>query len=183
MNEHLRTSPAGRAIIKHYETLHDGDLKTPGLQPQLCPTGWWTVGYGHRVIDPATKRPISYKTPGGKARALQLFPALTTADADKLLQQDCCAREHTLYRRITVPLNQHQFDALLSLEYNVGAISQDSTIRKHINAGRWDAAANEFPKWNKGRDENGKLVELRGLTRRRATEQGLFQRNELKFPL
>lgn len=39
----------GREIVKHYESLHDGDLKQIGLQPKLCPAGIWTQGYGRAM--------------------------------------------------------------------------------------------------------------------------------------
>lgn len=37
------------AFLKSFEGLHDGDSKTPYLQPALCSAGYWTVGWGHRL--------------------------------------------------------------------------------------------------------------------------------------
>jgi lysozyme len=39
------------ALVMHYESLHDGDMKTIGLQPKMCPAGYWTEGYGSLILD------------------------------------------------------------------------------------------------------------------------------------
>jgi lysozyme len=36
-------------LIKHFESLHDGDLSKIGLQPKQDCAGIWTVGYGHAL--------------------------------------------------------------------------------------------------------------------------------------
>lgn len=68
------------------------------------------------------------------------------------------------------PCSQGQFDALVSLAYNIGLsrLRTSTLLRKHI-ARDYPGAAAEFPKWNK---QKGKV--LRGLTRRRADEQALY---------
>lgn len=72
---------------------------------------------------------------------------------------------------ITVPLNQHQFDSLVSFTYNVGTGAlRDSTLRRRLNAGEYGAVREELAKWNKA----GGTV-LPGLTRRRAAEADLFE--------
>ena len=38
----MKTSQIGIDLIKHFEGLHDGDLKKIGLQPKKCPAGIWT---------------------------------------------------------------------------------------------------------------------------------------------
>ena len=38
----MKTSQIGISLIKHFEGLHDGDLKKIGLQPKKCPAGIWT---------------------------------------------------------------------------------------------------------------------------------------------
>jgi len=175
-----RTSEAGIAIIKHFETLHDGNLKVIGLQPKACPTGWWTVGYGRVVIDPKTKARLNTKDPAHARRALELFPALTEEQAVAMLQEDLRAREQIVLKRITAPLSQQQFDALVSLEYNTGAIGARTTIVRVLNEKRYDSAALEFLKWTKGR-VNGELRSLPGLVRRRKSEHHLWTTGEVRF--
>ena len=43
-------------LIKHYESLHDGNLKEIGIQPKMDPVGIWTIGWGHAIADPITKQ-------------------------------------------------------------------------------------------------------------------------------
>ena len=47
----MKTSQVGINLIKHFEGLHDGDLKEIGLQPKKCPAGIWTQGYGSAMRD------------------------------------------------------------------------------------------------------------------------------------
>ncbi|HRH68785.1 MAG TPA: lysozyme [Flavobacteriales bacterium] len=169
----LHTSPLGLQVIRHFEQLHDGNLKKAGLQPKACPAGWWTVGYGHVVVDPVTKKRLGTAVPSNEARALELYPFMSESQAEGLLQKDLRPRENTVDARITAGLTQWQFDALVSLEYNTGAIAANGTIVKLVNAGKMLEAADFFLKWNKGR-VNGLLQELKGLTRRRKCERELF---------
>jgi len=79
--------------------------------------------------------------------------------------------ERAVRKLVTVPLNSHQFDALVSFCYNCGEGNLSrSTLLKKVNAGDHVGAAKEFHKWNKG---GGKV--LPGLTRRRASESLLYQ--------
>lgn len=69
------------------------------------------------------------------------------------------------------PLNQNQFDALVSFTYNVGAGAlEQSGLRRVLNAGNFGAVRGELAKWNKA----GSVV-LPGLTRRRRAEADLFE--------
>ena len=65
---------------------------------------------------------------------------------------------------------QHQFDALVSFAYNLGAdnLKTSTLLRKH-NAGDHAGAAAEFGKWNKAKGQV-----MKGLTRRRAAEAALY---------
>lgn len=71
-------------------------------------------------------------------------------------------------------LNQNQFDALISLAYNIGIKGlKGSSVYRNIKACNYRATADSFLAWNKGRI-NGKLTVLKGLTKRRAKERELF---------
>ena len=65
---------------------------------------------------------------------------------------------------------QHQFDAMVSLAYNIGMgnFSASTLLRKH-KAGDHAGAAAQFAVWNKA---NKKV--MAGLTRRRAAEAALY---------
>jgi lysozyme len=69
-----------------------------------------------------------------------------------------------------VLLEQHQWDALVSLCFNIGpaALARSSVIR-HLNAGNRQAAADAFRAWNRA---GGRVLE--GLRRRREEERVLF---------
>ena len=47
----MKTNQEGINLIKHFESLHDGDLKQIGLQPKMDPIGIWTEGYGRAMRD------------------------------------------------------------------------------------------------------------------------------------
>jgi GH24 family phage-related lysozyme (muramidase) len=79
--------------------------------------------------------------------------------------------ESAVRRLVKVPLAAYQYDALVSFCYNCGEGNlAKSTLLKKVNNKEFEAAAQEFKKWNKG---GGKV--LPGLTRRRASEALLFQ--------
>jgi lysozyme len=67
---------------------------------------------------------------------------------------------------VTVPLYQHEYDAYLSLTYNIGPSAFcKSTLVKKANAGDYTGACNEILRWNKA---GGKV--LNGLVKRRQAE-------------
>ena len=67
---------------------------------------------------------------------------------------------------IRVPLYQHEFDAYVSLAYNIGAGNFcRSTLVKKLNAKDYVGACEEIKRWNKA---GGKV--LPGLTKRREKE-------------
>lgn len=56
--------------------------------------------------------------------------------------------ERAVLRQVKVPLTSNQFSALVSLTYSVGEASlKRSTLLKYLNAGHYEAAANEFDRW------------------------------------
>ncbi|EXA91352.1 phage lysozyme family protein [Acinetobacter baumannii 1267820] len=61
-----------------------------------------------------------------------------------------------------MPLAQNQFDALVSLTYNIGSgVFKKSTLLKRLNKGEYQGAADQFLVWNKA---GGKV--MKGLVRR-----------------
>lgn len=118
----------------------------------LCPAGKITIGYGH-VILPDEK-----------------FTLLTEPEANALLLKDCAIAENCINKFVTIKLNQCQFDALVSLVFNIGVTRfKNSTILKKLNQGDIIGAANEFGRWIYVAG-----VILNGLVTRREKEKQLF---------
>lgn len=145
----MNASEAGLKLIRDAEGLE--------LTAYVDAVGAWTIGYGH------TNR-------------VKRGDTCTREQAEKWLLEDVAEAEEAIERLISADLNQNQFDALVSFTYNLGAHRlKNSTLRRLLNAEDYVGAANEFPKWNKGRDpKSGALVSLAGLTKRRAAERALF---------
>jgi lysozyme len=150
----LKLSSKGAALIKHFES-----CKEPvpgGFKAYNDPVGVLTIGWGHTNHHGTKFDQNSVWTQG-------------QCDAEFL--SDMVGFEAAVHRLVNVPLNQDQFDALVSFAYNCGEGNLEiSTLRKKLNAGDFAGAANEFPRWNKAK---GKV--LAGLTRRRASEALLFR--------
>lgn len=124
------------------------------LTAYLDTGGVWTIGYGHT---------------GGDVREGLTIPL---SEAERLLTRDLRVAEGHVNDAVKVKLTQNQFDALVSFVYNVGGGAfRSSTLLKLLNAGDYDGAANQLPRWNK---DNGKVVN--GLTNRRREERELFLR-------
>jgi lysozyme len=145
-------SPAGAAFIAMFE----------GFRPKLYndPAGHCTIGCGHLVH----LGPINGKEPAEFKRGI------TRAAALKLLQSDATPAAAAVRSSVKVPLNQAQFDALVSFAFNLGTGAlETSTLLKKLNAGNYAAVPKEFEKWVKA---GGKT--LPGLVRRRTAEADLF---------
>jgi lysozyme len=82
--------------------------------------------------------------------------------------------EGALQRCVTAPLTQGEYDALVSITYNVGADAIcRSTMVRHFNAGDYAAACAQFDRWTffQGRDCRDPANRCRGLVERRAAER------------
>jgi lysozyme len=86
--------------------------------------------------------------------------------ADQWLEYDIGNAARGIARMVKVPLTANQFGALVSFVFNCGleAFSTSTLLRK-LNAGDYDGAVAEFPRWV---NDNGQRQE--GLVRRRAEE-------------
>lgn len=120
------------------------------------PDDVWTIGWGH-------------------TKGVQPWMTITKEQAEQFLTEDLEWVEEVLRTQVKVPLNQNQYDALASFVFNLGGTNfANSTLLRKLNAGDYKGAADEFPKWNKQRQKNGKMVALTGLTKRREEERNLF---------
>ncbi len=117
--------------------------------------GRWTIGYGHT----ATAREGA---------------EITEADAEALLLYDLIQAAHAVNEHVYAPLNQNQFDALVSFTFNIGARSfKSSPTTRRLNEGRVLEAALAMELWRKA-DLEGERIVIDALVRRRAAEKALF---------
>ena len=118
--------------------------------------GVWTIGYG------TTRYPNGKRVSEGDRCTLD--------QAKAYMQHDLKIFERAVNSSVKVSLKQNQFDALVSLTYNIGVGAfKNSTLLKKLNLGDYKEAANQFDVWiNAG----GKR--LQGLVNRRAIEKKLF---------
>lgn len=139
------------SIIKPFEGCHR--IGKDGLvYPYMCPAGYPTQGWGIVVasmdVPPITQEEADARLymaiPGYVLAALRLSPILAG--------------------------HLNKLAAVTSFIYNLGeGRYRASTLRRLIDAGRFEEAAEEFPKWKWG---GGRV--LPGLVKRRAAERQMF---------
>lgn len=135
-------------IIKKYEGRK--------LTAYKCPANVWTCGYGS--TGPDIKEGVTW----------------SIWEAEDRLKADLVRFASAVDKLVTVPITSNQRAALISFAFNLGAQAlKESTLLKLLNEGKWEAAAEEFPRWNKAA---GRV--LAGLTARRCAEQALFLRKD-----
>lgn len=145
----MRISQAGLDLIKRFEGLSLTAYKDVAGVP--------TIGYG------------TTRYPDGSM--VRLGDKCTEAQAEEYLRDDVAGCEEAVNQYIGVPLSQAQFDALVSLVYNIGAGAfSESTLRRKLNAGDYQGAAVEFDRWVHA---GGRKVG--GLIKRRRAERELFE--------
>jgi lysozyme len=152
----MQISQKGLDLIKKFEGLY--------LTAYLDPAKILTIGYG------------TIRYPNGKK--VQWGDEITEQQAEAYLLDESIKFAQRVERLVTVPLNQNQFDALVSFCYNLGdgALAQ-STLLRELNQKNYSEAAAQFPRWNKA-TVNGVLTVLPGLVTRRAEEKALFESTE-----
>lgn len=161
---------AGLTLVKQWEGILDGDQTTVNLDPYLDPVGIWTIGWGHAITDSKGKFLRGWPA---RALAVALYPdGITVSQAEAMLRADLLDSSRDVQQLVTVPLTDNQFSALVSFEFNTGAL-RGSTLRLRLNSGDYSGAAMQFRRWDKG-TVDGQLVVLPGLVRRREAERQLF---------
>ena len=129
----------------------------------LDAVGLPTVGVGHLL----TKDELSSgRIIAANGSIIDIRKPLSYGDIYTLLMDDLSEYEYAINTNITQTLNQHQFDALVSWAFNVGAGAvARSTLRKLLNAGNFEAVPAQLRRWDKA---GGRV--LRGLQNRRDAE-------------
>lgn len=146
----MKIGKAGLDLIKEFEGYHTA------LPNGDCKAYWdkdgevWTIGWGC-------------------TEGVKKGDVWTKAKAEKELKKELAKHEKIVKQLVKVPLNQNQFDALVSLSYNTGLGDDTQTILSRLNAKDYAGASKAILLYNKS---GGK--KLAGLVRRRKAEQELF---------
>jgi lysozyme len=153
----MRTSATGRKLIEEFEGCILGayDDDTDHIVPLGGHSrGTLTIGYGH--------------TSAAGAPKVFVGQSITRAQADAILGSDLGAVEADVSRLVHVPISQNQFDALVSFQFNTGALGR-SGVLVHLNKKDYKGAADALLQWTHA---NGRV--MAGLVRRRSDERKLF---------
>lgn len=144
-------------LVKKFEGLHK--IKDDGMvHAYRCPAGKWTCGYG-------------------ATRGVRSGVTWTKEYSEMRLIEDLEEHGKIVKKSVNVPLTQSQYDALTSFVFNLGGGAfRSSTLLKKLNKGMYDDCPEQIMRWNKAKVD-GKLIPLRGLTRRRSAEAAIFSRD------
>ncbi len=144
----MHTSDAGRKFIESWEGLR--------LHAYDDGTGVLTIGFGHTS---AAGPPHVY-----------LGMTITVALADQILASDLTAVELDVNHLVKVPVNQNQYDALVSFDFNTGALGRSNVLRS-VNFNRFGEVPADLMMWIHG---GGRVMQ--GLVNRRRAELALFMK-------
>lgn len=146
----MKLSDEGLRLIKSFEGYHTR-LKDGSCAAYLCPAKVPTIGFGC-------------------TEGVKLGLVWTADEAEAALRREIAKFEAAVNRSVTVAVSQNEYDAMVSLAYNIGAAAfARSTVLRRLNKGDRAGAAKAFHLWNKG---GGRI--LAGLVSRRAREAALF---------
>jgi lysozyme len=147
-NVNMKLSTKGLSAIAQRETFSAYIYQDAGHQ---------AIGFGHDILV-------------GES----FSPPITIAQGYALLSSDASIAERAVQGYVQVPLNQDQFDALVSFVFNVGVNAfRSSTLLKLLNQSDYAGAADQMSVWDKAHI-NGQLVVSQALVDRRSSEQQQF---------
>tara|TARA_Y100001972_G_scaffold82027_1_gene99776 strand:+ start:166 stop:609 length:444 start_codon:yes stop_codon:yes gene_type:complete len=139
----MKISEEGKSLIKKFEGCE--------LKAYKCAAGVPTIAYG-------------------RTKGVKMGDTCTQEQADAWLEEELEEYEGYVLKYVTAPLQQNQFDALVSWTYNLGPSNlSSSTMIKLLNAGDYHTVPNQMKRWNK---VGGEVVQ--GLVRRREAESVLW---------
>ncbi len=149
----LRVSPQGLDFIKGYEKL--------SLKAYDDSEGYATIGWGH-LIDHSSCAALK-----GSAAMKPFVNGLTRQQADALLAEDVLQAEQVVKRAVQVPLFQHEYDALVSLIFNLGGFRKCPKLLTKLNTRDYSGCCDEFADITNGG--------VAGLVARRKGEMKMFR--------
>lgn len=97
--------------------------------------GVWTIGTGHTSA----------------AGAPKVFPGMTITKAqnDEILRNDLKPIQDQFEEYVKVPVTQNQYDAIVSIVFNVGPRFWKSQCIRYLNEGKVNQAAAAIMQWSK----------------------------------
>lgn len=151
----MKLSTDGLRLIESFEGWVDHPYNDAAKPPNA------TIGYGH-LIHPG---PVN-------AADRTRWRTISRARGDAILAADAHASLEAVDQLVTVRLNQHQIDALVSFVFNVGIGNfAASTLLRVLNDGQYAQVPAQMNRW-----VHAGGVLLAGLVRRRAAEAALFSK-------
>ncbi len=154
----MHVGQRGKNLFKEWEGLVTHEYLDSGGAP--------TIGIGHLLT--RSERTSGKITISGQG--VDYRNGFTEQQCWALLDQDLSGSEAVVNEAVTVPLNQNQFDALVSFVFNVGdGAFRSSTLLRLLNQGQYDQVPSQLKRWNM---DNGHVVQ--GLVNRRAKEIALW---------
>ncbi len=139
----------------------------------------------HIIYDDKTGKPISANAPLPKGATIgyghlikpgeDFRNGISESKATELLRADIATAERAVRNNIRVPLTQNQFDALISLAYNIGTTNfANSTVVKYINNPKFRSSTypNLESAWKTWNRSQGKISN--GLINRRQNEWNMY---------
>jgi lysozyme len=148
----MQITQTGRSIIEAFEGCERAVADRPGyFTTYRDVVGVLTIGYGHTNL-------------GNVPPPIAEGDVWTETECDAALSADLRRFEDRVIRICGPGLAPHEFDALVSFDFNTGGLDR-SSIPSKIKAGRKDLVPETLGRWNKA---GGKVY--RGLTRRRQAE-------------
>lgn len=150
MTRLMKASILAVHLLKEVEGWRDKPYRDSG--------GKCTIGYGHLIKEG------------------EYCPDRITVDqGEKYLREDIASAEHIVNSTVSVPLKQHQFDALVSFIFNIGAGAWAvSDSLKILNNGEYHRMPARMMMWVKV-EKNGVKVVEEGLINRRLKEVRVWQ--------
>lgn len=145
------------------------------LDAYFDPVGYPTQGYGHllsrMVYGPINRNPANREELAqAKIWLANTYPRIDMHQAEEWLMQDMQKAMRSAIRLCPGAINTRQLAALTDFAFNVGGGNLEiSTLRRKVNRGDFEGAANEFQKWVYARG-----VKLPGLVRRNAARRAMF---------
>ena len=112
---------------------HEGIVDMPYRDSK----GIWTVGIGHTA---SAGPPDPSKLPRGRRIPL--------SEIFRIFARDLARFEKRVNKEVKVKVAQHEFDALVSFDFNTGGIGR-ATLVRHLNRGNRAKAAAAFMNWSK----------------------------------
>jgi len=148
----LQVSDEGKEFIKGWESFES--------KPYNDSEGYCTIGYGHLIARRKCEDIVLSD---------EFKEGITRTRADELFEERLPTYVNELKNSVTVNLYQYEFDALVSLLFNLGSLRKAPILKSKLNSGDYAGAAQEFLDITNGGTA--------GLVTRRRKEWDLFNNN------